>query len=209
MTEETSEKTGSPSDDAYPIVPPELVPAPVQPARLPRQPWWRIAGAVVIGLAVVVTVGLGMVTLFGSFGNANRAQVQVGYLAARAQISQDIDGLMRVIPSESVVVVPPGRWAALKASLRPPRTSWGRPTWKDGAVIVPFTYDGTTRTLTAEPQGQDPNVVTLTVTVPKGGVIVGSVRLTREGSGWKAIMIRLGDREASYAPSDLSRTIGQ
>jgi hypothetical protein len=193
--------------DVYPIVPDELIPRPVQQARLPRQPWWKVLLAVVAGLMVVAIVATGMLALFGSYGNANKAEVELAYLVARAEIARDILALQGLVPAATAQAVPESRWTQL-GSVAKPTTSWGTPSWQGDTLVVPFKYSGETRTLTVEPQGQDPAVVTILVSVPSGGEILGYVRTVREGSGYKALAIQLGGQTISFAPADADATFG-
>jgi hypothetical protein len=215
VTRVSEDPTAAPSpqdvdlpDDLYPLVPEELVPAPVQPARLPRQPWWKVALVTLAGLAVVAVVAFGMVTLFDSFGNANRAQVEVAFRVAKAEISQDTLALKPLVPAATLRAVPESLWARIQAGANPPATSWSAPRWDGDALLAAFVYEGERRTVMVVPHGQDPNVVSLVVSTPGGGEIAGYVRLVREGSGYKALAVRLGDQTISFAPQDAAKTFG-
>lgn len=195
-------------DELYPVLPPELVPSPVQLARLPKQPWWKVVAVALAGIATIAVVAFLVTALFGSFGSANRAQVETAYRVARAELSLDAGALKALVPAATVAAVGEARWSELASAGPAARTVWRVPTWDGETLSGAFTLDGKRWTLLAEPHGQDPNVVALVVSTPAGGQVSGYVRLVPEGAAYKATFIRIDEQDTSFAPADANTTFG-
>lgn len=185
-----------------PLVPPELVPHAVRPARGTPAPRLAVAGVVAAVLVAVAVVGLAGWRWYST------SLLGTALAGVEAAVSGDVAALEPLLLRETAAT--DAFRAARAAGTRDPGVSFGAPAWSGGwlspRVDVAFTHRGAREHFTLRPALDALGEAALTWSGPPFGDGEGRVVLLDEAGGWRLYAVGVGGRGVSFDPQDAARS---